>query len=179
MTQAIRQYIGVQYGIMKRRWKKDTPLGLTKFYSESHTVLVVMPDDLKSAEYALSVVKFLGKKYRGRNRIVVAAAQPADLVSKKSRAHIVRFSEKDVNYFSLPKKSFVNRFSKQKFDLVIDLNLGFVLFAAYLTGMINARFRVSFTKTYGDLFYNVQYRSNDEHNKEVTYNSLCDYLENF
>ncbi len=161
------------------RLKNDTQRNLTNFYSESQNALVIIPNDEKSAECALSVVKFLGKRFRGQKRIVVAATQAATLIGQNTRAQVVRFDENDINFFYLPKKSFTKQFSKQKFDLVIDLNLGFVLFAAYLTVMVESRFRVSFAKEYGDLFYNVQYRSINERNKELPYNSLCDFLGKF
>ncbi len=179
MIQALRQYLGTLYGIFSVRWKKDKQQELTNFYTESRNVLVIMPDDVPTSEVAISVVKFLGKKFQGRDCIVVAAAQSANLVSKYTGAEVVRKKEEDISYFYLPKNSFSNRFTKRQYDLVVDLNLGFVLFAAYLSRRVVSRYRVSFAKEYGDFFYNIQYRYVAGQSKQLTYNSLCEFLEKF
>jgi len=179
MIQALRDYIGTRYGIFLSRSKKDALQELTEFYSKSQSVLVIMPDNYTDAEFALKVVKFLGKKFRGRNRIVVAMHDIANLVSKNSRAQVVRFGKSDVNMLHLPKKIFLKQFTDQQFDLVIDLNLGFVPFAAYLCSSVNSWYRVSFVKKYGDHFFNIQYRYVPGQEKETTYKSLCHYLEKF
>lgn len=179
MIQELRDYIGTQYGIFLSRSKKDALQELTDFYSKSQSVLVIMPDNHTEAEFALTVVKFLGKKFRGRNRIVVALQDIANLVSKNSRAQVIRFGRSDVNMLHLPKKSFVRQFTDQQFDLVIDLNFGFVPFAAYLCSRVNSWYRVSFVKKHGDHFFNIQYRYVPGQEKDVTYKSLCHYLEKF
>lgn len=161
------------------RSKKVVQQDLTNFYSESQSVLVIMPVDTPSAEHALSVVKLLGKKFRGRSRIVVATGQPANLVSGSTRAHVLRFTEQDVSYFFLPRKSFAEKLSRQKFDLVIDLNIGFVLFAAYLCSKVDYRYCVGFSKEYADRLYTIQFRNSARKNTEVTYNLLCEFLEKF
>ncbi len=171
--------MGTRYGVLKFRFKKDAQQNLTNFYSDSQSVLAIVPDDIASAESALSVIKFLGRRFRGEKRIVVAATETASYLSEKTRAQIVRFDENDLNFLYLPKKSFMSRFTGKDFDLVIDLNFGFVPFAAYLTGMVESSYRVGFAKTNGDLFYNVQYRSAGGDNKELLYNSLCDFLGKF
>lgn len=179
MKRAIQKFFGTQYGLFKVRLKKDTQQDLTNFYSASHNALVIMPNDPKSAEIAVSVVRFLEKKFPGRNCIVIASPQSANLVSKYTGAEVVRIREGDENFFQLPRKSFSNRFSKRQYDLVIDLNLGFDLFASYLCNRVVSRHRVSFAKEHGDWFYNIQYRYSPGQNKQLIYNSLCEFLEKF
>jgi hypothetical protein len=104
MKQALRDYIGTQYGIFISRSRKDIPQELTNFYTKSKTVLVVMPADYTEAELALQVVKFLGKKFRDRNRIVIAMHDIANLISRNSTAQVVRFGRTDVNILHLPEK---------------------------------------------------------------------------
>lgn len=179
MIRSLRSYVGRQYGLIAALRRTDNQQELTKFYSRSSNSLVIMPEDIQSAELALSVVRFLEKQFHGRNCIVVAASQPANLVSKYTNVEVVRYSDKDVNYFFLPKKHFLNRFSKRPYDLVLDLNIGFVLFAAYLSMKVASRYRVSFAKEFGDKFYNIQYRYIAGQSKQLTYNSLCNFLERF
>lgn len=179
MLLALRRYIGSRYGVLKVRWKKDTQQELTNFYSGSQNALVIMPEDPQSSEIAVSVVRFLERKFQGRNCIVVASPQAANLVSKYTGAEVVRFRETDLTLFQLPKKSFSNRFTKRQYDIVVDLNLGFDLFASYLSTRVVSRYRVSFAKEYGDVFYNIQYRYVPGQSKQLIYNSLCDFLEKF
>ncbi len=179
MLKSLRKYIGISYGIVSVRWSKDTQQELTNFYSTSKNALVIMPEDAQSSEFALTVVKFLEKKFHGQNCIVIASTHSANRVSQHTIAQVVRVKESDMNYFFLPKKAFVNRFTKRKYDLVIDLNFGFVLFAAYLSKRIASRYRVGFTKDYGDYFYNIQFRYGSGQNKQTAYNSLCEFLEKF
>jgi hypothetical protein len=179
MILTVRQYAGTRYGILKTRWRKDKQVEMTNFYSDSRNVLVIMPQDSQASEVAITVVRFLEKKFKGRDCIVVAATQGANLVSKYTGAEVVRMRDDDIGFFYLPKKSFIKRFAKRQFDLVVDLNLGFVLFGAYLSRSVISRYRVSFAKKYGDLFYNIQYRSVSGQSKQITYNSLCDFLEKF
>jgi hypothetical protein len=179
MLRQVSRYIGIQYCLLAARRKKDRQQELTNFYSTSKNALVFMPDEVPSAEIAIPVVKFLEKKFQGRNCVVVATGQSANLVSKYTGAEVVRFTDKDVTVFLLPRKMFANRFSKRQYDLVIDLNLGFVPFAAYLGSTVASRHRVGFTKEYGDIFYSIQFRYIAGQSKQLTYNSLCEFLEKF
>lgn len=179
MLQSLRRYIGTKYGILTIQSTKDTQQDLTSFYSTSKNVFVIMPEDVHLSELALTVVKFLEKKFQGYNCVVIASAQVANLVSQYTKTQVVRFKESDINYFFLPKQTFINRFKKRQYDVVIDLNFEFVIFAAYLSNKIPSQYRVSFSKEYGDYFYNIQYRYITSQSKQLAYNSLCEFLEQF
>jgi len=179
MIQAVRRYLGTRYGVFAMRWSKDTQQELTSFYSQSKNALVIMPEDVQAAEVALTVVKFLESKFQGQNCIVIASPHSANLVSQYTNAKVVRMKESDLSYFYLPRRSFTDRFTKRQYDLVIDLNLGFVLFAAYLSRRIQSRYRVGFAKEHSDHFYNIQFRYVSGQSKQLTYNSLCEFLDKF
>ncbi len=179
MSNSLRRFIGLHYGIFSVRWKKDEPQNLTQFLSHSRNTLVIMPDDSKAAEYAIQVVGMLKSHFGKPDLTVVAAAHAANLVGKLGGVEIVRVGISDVGSFFLPSKVFLERMRKRHFDLVIDLNMTLSLFAAFLTRKSYSRYRFGFVKPHCDKFYNIQYRSITGQSTQLVYKSLSTFLDNF
>jgi hypothetical protein len=179
MTKSFRRYLGLRYALFALRVKQDPQQDLTGFISGSRNVLIIMPDEYQAAQSALPVVQLLESKLTSGNCTVVATQSAATLVSKHTGVKMIRFTPGDINYFYLPRRMLTDRVSKRQYDLVIDLNIGFVLFAAYLTLKVTSQNRIGFSKQHGDRFYNVQYRFSSAHDRDKIYRSFCSYIENF
>jgi ADP-heptose:LPS heptosyltransferase len=179
MIKSIPHYIGLQYGIFSVRWKKDEQQNLTQFLSGSRNALLIMPEDRKAAEYAVVVIQQLQQRFSRQQITIVATPVAANILGKIGGAEIIRLADSDIGPFGLPRKSFIDKLNKRHYDLVIDLNILFVLFASYLTKKVYSKYRLSFAKRYGDTFYNIQYRNISGQSTQLTYRSLCTFLNNF
>jgi ADP-heptose:LPS heptosyltransferase len=179
MIKSILQFIGLKYGIFSVRWKKDEQQNLTQFLSGSRNVLLIMPEDRKAAEYAVVVIQRMQQQFTRQQITIIASPAAANVLGKVSGAEIIRVAGSDIGPFYLPRKAFIDRLNKRHYDLVVDLNILFVLFASYLTKRVYSKYRLSFAKEYGDRFYNIQYRRISGQSTQLTYRALCTFLNNF
>tara|TARA_X000001036_G_scaffold413846_1_gene428514 strand:- start:1628 stop:2176 length:549 start_codon:yes stop_codon:yes gene_type:complete len=70
--------------------------------------------------------------------------------------HIKTYSDNQINWFRVPKKTFINSIIHEKYDAVVDLQPKFNFFSAYLTLKSRANTRIGFLSKYSYLFYNLE-----------------------
>ncbi len=69
---------------------------------------------------------------------------------------IITYNDDNINWFQIPKKTFIKKIVYEKYDAVIDLHPKFNFFSAYLTLKSNAKTRIGFLSKYSYLFYNLE-----------------------
>jgi hypothetical protein len=85
----------------------------------------------------------------------------------------------DIGEIFIPRKPILQRILMRPYDVAIDLNLDFVLHAAYICKASRAPFRVGIMREHGDSFFNVQIKLNRTASPQAVYEKLTRCLEMF
>ncbi len=153
--------------------KKDYPqTEFTKLYSNARTALVIVPEDSEHRSLAIPLLTSLQNKFRGNKLTIVIYDSFRDLSSSLAHCDVYPMTKENISFFFLPKKRAVEKLSRQKFDLAIDLNIPMVLPAAYLCRSVNAALKVGFAKEHGDSFYNFQLKTSHQKSPQRSYEQL-------
>ncbi len=100
------------------------------------------------------------------------------LLQNKTKLRPYTFTKEDQNYFNLPSQKLLDDVSSKSFDILIDLNRDENLFCSALAKVIDADYKVGFTKPNSDVYYNFQIAGN-EINSEISYRNLLNSLRMF
>ena len=91
------------------------------------------------------------------------------------RVHI--YTDEDIDWFHLPKKSFVERVLSQPYHAVVDMHTSFNLSTAYLTYLSKAPVRIGFCSSFAEHFFNVQIDRKDSQFVERGYLAIQKFLD--
>ena len=144
----------------------------TKLYSEARTALVIAPENSEHRALAIPLLTSLQNKFRGNKLTIVIYDSFRALSSSLAHCDVFPMTKDNISFFYLPKKKAVQKLSRQKFDVVFDLNLPMVLHAAYLCRSANAALKVGFVKENGDKFYNFQLKTSHEKSPQRSFEQL-------
>ena len=98
--------------------------------------------------------------------------------SKISTLDIFNLRKTDVNWLGVPNEQYVDRFRKEKFDLLIDLNTYHDTVCSYLCALIETEIRLHICEGRYDKIYNLHVRTNSNTSLERRYNELITKLGN-
>ena len=138
---------------------KDKP-ELTDFISRLKNirkVLVIVPRDRAQEVIARNYLPRLKEAFPG---------------SRVSTLDIFNLRPVDVNWLGVPHDSFVERFRKEKFDLLIDLNTYHDTLCSYLCALIETDMRLHICEGKYDRIYNLHIRTNSNTSLEKRYSEL-------
>jgi hypothetical protein len=82
------------------------------------------------------------------------------------------------NYWTMRRSQSLSAFSKNSFDLLIDLDPDPNLLHFYLCRIINSSIRIGLEKPYGNVFYNFQYNTRSSSSRETLLKNLIRFLQN-
>ncbi|MGD8777958.1 MAG: hypothetical protein PVH88_03235 [Ignavibacteria bacterium] len=164
--------------ILKRRTIKETGKEhfFNNFVENSLKFLVIMPFDDSAFGNAESVLQYL--KNRNKNVSLLLKEHKVNTLHGNSLYQFIPFAEDDINKISLPNKDFTDKIEKKQFDVVIDLNLNVNLFSFAVSYLSRAKFRVGFTKSNSDYYYNFQI-PRDKTIMDNSYGNLVNCLKMF
>jgi ADP-heptose:LPS heptosyltransferase len=170
------EYIGLQYTKFKFRQEKDSSQELTKFFSKSRSMLLILPIDYEEAQMAGNSLYPVLRKLDNIDLTIVTEGIRSTQLSEFPRSKVIRISSSHINKFFLPHQHFIDRIGETAFDLTIDLNLDFVLYAAYICRAAGSNVRVGFSHPSADTFYNVQINIDRTKPVQQIYDQLAQYL---
>lgn len=173
------EYIGLQYTKFLHRKEKDTSQELTDFLTRSGSILIVLPVDYEDAQAAGNAFRAIRDKLENKEITVVTEGIRSTSLSELSKSKIIRISASHINKFFLPRQHFLERIRQAHFDLTIDLNLDFVLYAAYICKATGAKYRIGLADRAADIFYNVQFKFNKSQPPSYIYQQFVQYLKMF
>ncbi|HTR80317.1 MAG TPA: hypothetical protein VMM58_01725 [Bacteroidota bacterium] len=159
MLESTRQRVGIALADFHFRKQTYAQTEFTRVYSDAHTALVIVPENSEHRALAIPLLTSLQNKFRGNKMTIVIYDSFRDLSSSLAHCEVFPMTKSNIGFFYLPKKKAVQRLSRQRFDVVFDLNIPMVLPAAYLCRSVNARLKVGFAKEDGDKFYNFQLKT--------------------
>ena len=172
MLENARLKVGLGLAKFHFRKHRHPQTEFTKLYSNARTALVIVPEDSEHRAMAIPLLTSLQNKFRGNKLTIVIYDSFRDLSSSLAHCDVFPMTKDNIGFFYLPKKRAVQRLSRQKFDIALDLNIPMVLPAAYLCRSVNAGMKVGFVKENGDKFYNFQLKTSQEKNPERNYAQL-------
>ena len=128
---------------------------------------------------AVPILVSLQNKFHGDRLTVVIHDSFKDLSGSLAHCNVFPVRKEHLNLFLMPKRSAVQSLFRDKFDIVVDLNIPMVLFAAYICRGAQATLKIGFAKQHGDEFYNFQFNTSAQKNPQVRYAQLLRTLAMF
>lgn len=172
MLENFRKRIGLALAQFHFRKYNYPQTEFTKVYSNARTALVIVPEDSEHRSLAIPVLTSLQNKFRGNKLTIVIYDSFRDLSSSLAHCEVFPMTKENISFFFLPKRRAVQKLSRQKFDIALDLNIPMVLSAAYMCRSVNAALKVGFAKEDGDKFYNFQLKTSHQKSPQRSYEQL-------
>ncbi|MDI6802891.1 MAG: hypothetical protein QME58_03475 [Bacteroidota bacterium] len=173
------EYIGLQYTKFLYRKEKDTQQELTDFISHARTILIVLPVDYEDAQAAGIAFRTIRDKLENKEITIVTEGIRSTSLSELPRSKVIRMSASHINKFFLPRQNFLDRLRETSYDVIINLNLDFVLYTAYICKATGAKYRIGLADRAADTFYNVQFNFNKAQPASNIYQQFVQYLKMF
>lgn len=172
MMESSRLRIGLALADFHFRKHAYPQTEFTNLYSNARTALVIVPENGEHRALAIPLLTSLQNKFRGNKMTIVIYDSFRDLSSSLAHCDVFPMTKENIGFFYLPKKRAVQKLSRQKFDVVFDLNIPMVLPAAYLCRSVNAALKVGFAKEYGDKYYNFQLKTSHQLSPQRSFEQL-------
>lgn len=179
MFEKALEYIGLQYTRFIFRKEKDTQQVMTNFIERSRRALIILPTEYDDAFTAGTTFKALKEKFDHLQITILTEGIRATPLNEFQKSKIIRMRSSHINKLFLPRQNFLRTILENKYDIVIDLNLDFVLYTAYISKASGANIRIGFAHKYTDYFYNIQFNVDRNRPAQEIYNQLVQYLKKF
>ena len=176
MFEGIRKSLGLRYARWQFRKEGDHPQSLTDFLQRASNVLIVLPSGYDDAVVAGNTLKKLFDGLKNVHLTIVTAGIRATALNDMVKSEVVRFDDVDINKLFLPRKSVLHRVLVRTYDMAIDLNLDFVLHAAYICKASRAPVRVGIVRENSEHFFNIQLNLNRAAPPQIVYEKFIHYL---
>jgi hypothetical protein len=155
---------------------KSSQVDFNKFYSNAMDFILIMPSDDLDFHNSMEVVKSLTK---GNLLLTIVVPEyKYSLLQNKSKLRPITYTKNDINFFNLPSQKLLDEIGAKSFDILIDLNRNENLFCSALSKVVDAEYKVGFTKLNSDRYYNFQIEAN-KINSEISYRNLLNSLKMF
>jgi len=118
--------------------------------------LMIFPENKKNSRIAGHFLKLFDKNIKKAKINFLVNKSIYHSYQFNLPENIITYNEDNINWFKIPKKTFINKIVHEKYDAVIDLHPKFNFFSAFLTLKSNAKTRIGFLSKYSYLFYNLE-----------------------
>lgn len=156
MFNSLRQSLGTRYAKWHFRNDGESQQVLTDFFRRAQSFLVVLPAGYEEAHTAGGSLKKLFDVLKSAHLTIVTTGTRSTALSEIQRSNVVRMGDADVNRLFLPRQNVLKRISARSYDVAIDMNLDFVLHAAYICKASRAPIRIGIVHQHGEPFFNIQ-----------------------
>ncbi len=172
MFEETRKNIGSILARLYFRQNSYQQKDFSKLYTNANSALVIVPEDSQLSSLVFPFLNSLQQKFRGNKLTLVTSAPFKISPGPLSQSKIITISQEQLGFFFLPKSGLVDRLLREKFDLIVDLNISVVPFALYLCRGMNAPLKVGFVKKYSDATYNFQFNTDPLRMPKIRYEQL-------
>jgi ADP-heptose:LPS heptosyltransferase len=148
--------VGYQFAKFQFRNEFDTVQPMTDFFSGAKNVLIALPVGYEEAIVASNALRAFRSRWLHLHLTVIHNSTRATSLIDFPKCEVVRIDPPEINKFSLPTKSLLQRIITRQYDVALDMNLDFVLHTAYICKASRAKVRVGFAHQASDVFFNVQ-----------------------
>lgn len=163
----------------RTKGKKRSQLSIGRSIEKSSGVLLCLPEDRKQFRIARYVFKgVLESPISNRITVLMHESVEADYRIKSNARKIV-IKETDLGFWKIPKPSWIIKQGFSTYDLIVDLNTNYHLYAAYLSKKLGDGLIIGFAWEGADEFYNVLLAMNTTNSSlENTYRTIRDEYTN-
>lgn len=175
----IRHGIGIQYARLHFRKEREPVISFPSSIQNAHRALLIMPLKMQQFFPTIMVMAFLKDRFPEENITLLGDGFGREELKMLPRSSFIRILESEVNTFFIPQKQLLERVMHRQYDLVVDLNLDFLLPSAYICRATNARVRVGFAGKRADAFYNFQFQPDPALERTQLYDRMARFLQNF
>ncbi|OGU68761.1 MAG: hypothetical protein A3C56_11855 [Ignavibacteria bacterium RIFCSPHIGHO2_02_FULL_56_12] len=177
MLARLRRRVGLAYTRFHFRKHRDATVRFSEIVTRSRRALVVFPETSLGGDTAETLLRYLTRRFSNGSTVVVVREDLRRALPATTAARVFTYTEKDLTTWYTPRSELIRRIKTSTFDVAFDLNVDFALPSAFLCMASNAPVRVSFTKSNGDDFYNLQIRALTLADQSTAYQSLMRCLD--
>lgn len=161
------------------RRKHEEVIDVRDYLSQIMTALILAPRRSNEVETACQYLFGLQECFPETQFYLLIEKDIAKTVAPHDSLQVMAYDESQINLGGLPKREVVDMVRARHFDLVIDFNQEFSLFATALCRASQAKLRVCLQHPKRDSYYNFQFRPASTNSLEMKYESLIRYLSVF
>lgn len=161
------------------RRKHEEVIDVRDYLSQIMTALILAPRRSDEVETACRYLFGLQECFPETQFYLLIEKDIAKTVAPHDSLQVMAYDESQINLGGLPKREVVDMVRARHFDLVIDFNQEFSLFATALCRASQAKLRVCLQHPKRDSYYNFQFRPASTNSLEMKYESLIRYLSVF
>ena len=156
--------------LLKNKYKNLSKNLNTKDLSNG-TTLIILPDH----DIAFDLAKLFFEKAESEITFLlkdsIVSFYPNEIISK-----CIQYSYKDMNSMGLPREVFIEKIQSCNFENMIDLNISFSRFGAYLSLFGSAKVRMGFNYDNSKKYYNVILDSNYQRDLSGTFKMIQQFI---
>lgn len=179
MFEDARSTIGVQLARFRYRKPEDPVMSFREAVSTARRAMLIMP--LRKREFlpTVLVIEFLKQRFREEDLTILSDDHGREAVRMLPRSHFIHILNDEVSPLFLPRRTLLYRVQERRCDLVVDLNLDFLLPSAYICKESAARVRIGFTRRYAEKFYNFLIQPDPRLERKHVYDRMASFLRKF
>jgi ADP-heptose:LPS heptosyltransferase len=179
MLESLRTAIGLQVARFRFRRFEDPVMSFTEAVTTARRVLLIMPLQKREFLPTVMVIDFLKQRFREEHITIVSDDHARETVRMLARSHFIHIVKDDIGPFFLPRRTLLRRILERQCDLVVDLNLDFLLPSAYICRESNARVRIGFARGRAEIFYNFLIQPDSRLERKHLYDRMASFLRSF
>ncbi len=161
------------------RRKKEEVIDVRDYLSQIMTALILAPRRSDEVEAAGQYLFGLRDCFPETQFYLLIDKDIAKTVAPHDSMQVMAYEQTQINFGGLPKNEVIEMVRARHFDMVIDFNQDFSLFATAVCRASQAKLRVCLQHPKRDSFYNFQFRPASSNSLEMKYESLIRYLSVF
>lgn len=141
------------------------------------TLLVLLPDSVRGAKIADRILKpIIAKQVEKVNISLCCAQHKSGDYIEFGFSEIISYNDSDMDRWGFPKKSFIAKVNRHKFEAVVDLNYDFNPFSTWLVRSAESPVRIGFNSIYADDAFNIIFDRNETSLLENDYKQIFKVL---
>jgi len=148
----------------------------SSIFTRTYSFLILMPLDEKDFRLVFPVLEYL--REQRKNLIVLTNDFRISLLQPYFKTNSIEHGIKDITKLNLPSKNFLNKLSKMRFDVIIDMNRKEVLYYSFIAKSLNAQVKIGFVRSDSDKYFNFQV-VNNQNDPEISFQNLLNCLKMF
>ncbi len=167
MKTLIQKFLIFLYSLNKNQFDFINPKNILK---NSSNVLVLLPEQKELKDEIEFVIQVLQKIFDQIS--FLAEISILQILQPQLSDNFITYSNKEKNFFDLPKKDFIKFLQSKNFDLIIDLNLDDSNFHYWITKNLQAKFKLGLYRKNSTLFNNLVMKINHIKNVRTVYENF-------
>lgn len=156
--------------------KRDQVIDVFATLAEARSILVFMPDKLQDFGVARKFIENLMADFSNARFQFFMRESYRSLLNGDHKFGTIFVTDRDVNFWGLPKKQLRQKITATAYDIAIDLNDEFHLPSTYLCFKSRASLKICFDHEKREPFYNFYFRARETANLSSKYKKLIQYL---